>query len=217
MGSRLAPSVERIETGSLRTNCYVVGDSAGDAVIVDPGDDFGRIADFVADRNLTPRGIVATHAHADHIGAAAQLAEEWEAPFHLHSADAGILLRANFYRRLIRGKEAIRIPTVDVDLDGMSRLRFGGLTVGVIHTPGHTPGGVCFELEGELFTGDTLMSRHVGRTDFPGGDSEDLKESVALIAERCPATTVLRPGHGEPALLGDVAPRIATLPELREK
>jgi glyoxylase-like metal-dependent hydrolase (beta-lactamase superfamily II) len=133
----------------------------------------------------------------------------------LHPGDRDLLRRANFYGTMLMGEEPITIPTVDVELaDGMT-LQFGSLELRVVHTPGHTPGSVCFEAAGELFTGDTVMAEHLGRTDLPGGDRGVLAESLHMLAERYPPDTRLHPGHGAPTLLGDVLSRLGALPEFR--
>jgi glyoxylase-like metal-dependent hydrolase (beta-lactamase superfamily II) len=206
--------VTRIETGRLKENCYVVS-CGSDAVLIDPGGDFDRIVAHVAAAGVAPRAVLTTHAHYDHIAAAAPVVEEYGIPFHLHPADRDLLRRANLYGAFFLDDELIRIPAIDVELaDGME-LGFGGLAVRVLHTPGHSPGSVCLEIEGELFTGDTLMASHLGRTDLAGGDRAALDASIALLAERFSGATTVRPGHGDPASLGAILPALATMPELR--
>jgi len=206
--------VEVIVTGSLRENCYVVG-RAGEALVVDPGDDGEAIAARLEARGLSVLAILLTHAHHDHVGSAAEIVERTGAPLHMHSADASVLRWASISRVVARSEPPIVTPTVDVDLAGRSALRFGAIDVEVAHTPGHTPGSVCFAIGGELFTGDTVFADHVGRTDLREGDREALEASLGSLADRFPAQTTIRPGHGEPARLGDVIPRFAVLPELR--
>lgn len=203
----------RIVTGSLEENCYVVADPSGNALIIDPGDDAGRILAHLAAGELKPLAVLITHAHHDHIAATVDIAKSSGAPTHLHSADMPVLRRANLYRVLGRAEAPIEIPSIDVDLAGREQLRFGGMEVGVLHTPGHTPGSVCFAVGGDLFTGDTIFANDIGRTDLPGGDREVLTLSLQLIAKRYPAGTTIRPGHGEPALLGDALPALS--PDLR--
>ena len=164
--------------------------------------------DHLVSLDLTPQGVLITHAHADHIGAAVELTTRTKAAIHMHSGDATLLRRANLLRVLGRGEAPIQIPSVDVDLAGMESLCFGGLEVELVHTPGHTPGSVCFAIGGELFTGDTLFAGKAGRTDLPEGDQEALARSIELIANRYSASTTIRPGHGELASLGDVLPQL---------
>ncbi len=207
--------VARIVTGPWKENCYVVACAAGDAVVIDPGGEPAQIREHVAAAGLRVHAVVNTHAHYDHLGAVVPVVEEYGVPFHLHPDDADLLRRANFYRVLFLGEDSIRIPAVDVELADGDTLRFGALEVSVVHTPGHTPGSVCFEIAGELFTGDTVMAKQLGRTDLPGGDRDLLLSSVHLLAERYPTGTRLHPGHGPSALMGEVLPRLDALPELR--
>ena len=194
--------VERVVTGPLEQNCYLVSTDRREAVVVDPGGEPERIEALLGEGGLTLKAIVATHAHADHVAGAAPLAVATSAPFHLHGADAALLARLNFYRAVLHGASAVRVPHIDVDLTDRSHLRLGGIEVRVLRTPGHTPGGVCFEIGGELFTGDTLLAAGPGRTDFPGGDRATLCESIAGLAKHFPADTTVRPGHGGPVELG---------------
>lgn len=207
--------VHRIVAGPLAENTYVVSGPGGDAIVIDPGGGFQQIAAHVEANDLTVHAVVNTHAHEDHLGAAMPVVEAYGAPFHLHPADRDLLQRANFYRTLIARREPISIPPIDVPLADLASLDFGALRVIVLHTPGHTPGGVCLEIAGELFTGDTLMALSTGRTDLPGGDRETLEASVDRVRRRYPPETRLHPGHGEPASLGDVLARFPTLPEAR--
>jgi hydroxyacylglutathione hydrolase len=206
--------VARIVTGRWKENCYVVS-SAEDAVVIDPGGELAQIRAHVEAARLRVHAVLNTHAHYDHLGAVVPVVAEYGVPFHLHPADEDLLRRANFYRTLFLGEESIRIPTIDVELADGTALRFGGLELDVVHTPGHTPGSVCFVAAGELFTGDTVMARHLGRTDLPGGDRDVLLSSVQLLAERYPPETRLHPGHGEEASLGEVLSRLPALTELR--
>ncbi len=209
------PVIDRIVTGSLRTNCYVVADPTGDAVLIDPGDDAERIMEHLAKREYDLLGVLLTHAHDDHLGAAAEIAESLGVRVHMHPADTPLLRRASFYRVILRSEAPIRIPEIDVELaDGM-RLCFGALEFDVLHTPGHTPGSTCLEIGGAIFTGDTIFAGHVGRTDLPGSERARLIESLRLLARRSRDGATIYPGHGETAPLDDVLPLAAELPELR--
>jgi glyoxylase-like metal-dependent hydrolase (beta-lactamase superfamily II) len=209
-----ATEICRIVSGRLDENCYLVSRSA-DAVVVDPGGGFERLAAEIGARGVRVHAVLTTHGHVDHLAAAAPVVEAFAAPFHLHSADEGLLARANFYRRFIHDEDKIPIAKLDVPLDGLSSLRFGQLEVGVVHTPGHTPGSVCFRVGENLFTGDTVTAAHVGRTDLPGGDREALEASLTLLAQTSRPDATIRPGHGGPVRAGEVLGSWATLPELR--
>jgi len=209
-----ASTLRRIVCGQLSENCYVIGRGA-DAAVIDPGGGVEEIAAHVAEHGLRVHAVLNTHGHADHLAAAAPVVAAYGAPFHLHPADRGLLARANFYRQVFHGEGRIDVPRLDVPLAGVVSLRFGELAVGVLHTPGHTPGSVCFQIGDDLFTGDTLGAEHVGRTDLPGGDRAALEASIALLAETCSPETTIRPGHGEPAPAADVLGGWAALAELR--
>jgi hydroxyacylglutathione hydrolase len=201
--------VYRVVTGPLEENTYVVSHLNGDAIVVDPGGDFDQIKAHVDAAELRVHAVLNTHGHADHLGAAAEVIGEYGASFHLHPRDEYFLPRTNFYRAAMYRLGPVDVPEVEVRLaDGMS-LAFGEIRVDVIHTPGHTPGSVCFALEGELFTGDTLTATQVGGTELPGGDRKALDASIAFIVDHFSPHTTMRPGHGEPARLGDVISRLA--------
>ncbi len=204
--------VVRIVTGPWKENCYIVS-TRGDAVVIDPGGEFEQIKQAVGNADLRVHAVINTHAHFDHVGAVAPVTAQYGIPFHLHPADVDLLRRANFYRTLFQGEGPIRIPPVDAELAPGDRLNFGALELEVIHTPGHTRGSVCFASGDQLFSGDTIMAEHLGRTDLPDGDRTTLLASIQLLATRFAPETQLLSGHGRPAVLGDVLPRVATLPE----
>jgi glyoxylase-like metal-dependent hydrolase (beta-lactamase superfamily II) len=185
-----------VVTGSWQENCYVVSDAAGNAVIVDPGDDASAITSLIADDRLRPLAILATHAHHDHVGAAAPLQQSYGIPLYLHSADQKLLKRMNFYRRLFEKADPVEIAEVDVLLDEIRELELGEFRIRVLETPGHTPGSVCFAFDDTLFCGDVLLKEKVGRVDLPGGERETLAESLRVLA-KLPPQTSLFPGHGE--------------------
>ncbi len=206
---------EKVVSGSWKENGYIVWNDARESVVIDPGGEFEAFKKFIDDNRLSVLAVLNTHAHYDHLGAVAQIVETYSAPFYLHSADDKLLKMANFYRTLFLGEENIRIPSVDVDLSSTTLLNLGSFEIEVAHTPGHTPGGVCFVIDGEIFSGDTIMAKAVGRTDLPGGDKTLLMGSVQLLAESFPPETPIHPGHGQSSTIGEVLPRIAELTELR--
>ncbi len=207
--------LKRIVDGSLSENCYVMAGPRGEALAIDPGDGSERVAEHLRAQDLNLQAILLTHGHDDHVATVAELAELTGAPVHLHSDDATVLRWASMSRVVIRKEPPFSTPTIDVDLARCTRLRFGALEATVVHTPGHTPGSVCFELGGELFTGDTVFAEHVGRTDLREGNRDALEASLRLLAERYPPQTAIHPGHGEEGRLSEILPRILSLPELR--
>jgi glyoxylase-like metal-dependent hydrolase (beta-lactamase superfamily II) len=206
-------AVSRIPGGPWEQSCYVVAAESGDAVVIDPGGEPEQVRARVEADRLTVHAVLATHGHHDHLGALAELVDAYDVPFGIHSAEAKVLRRVNFHRFVLHKLGPIAIPAIGLDLASATTLRFGDLEVGVVHTPGHTPGSVCFEIGGELFTGDTLMATRPGPTDMRGSDGDALAASIAMLRERYPPTIRLRPGHGEPGTLGEAVAGSATAGE----
>ena len=195
-------SVSTIVSGKWRENCYIL--SAGtDAVVIDPGEDTDAILSHLDAGGLVVKAILCTHAHYDHIGSVSDLKTRYAAPFYLHSADNKLLRQANLYRKLFGGERMIAIPTADVDLAASSALQFPGIDIDVLHTPGHTPGGVAFFTREAVFVGDTIFRNRAGRTDLPGGDKAAIEASLRKLLSSSPDLLVY-PGHGEPVRLAEV-------------
>jgi hydroxyacylglutathione hydrolase len=189
-------------TGKWRENCYAVSDDQGNAVVIDPGDDFERIVDYLTRSDLKLLAILNTHGHYDHVGAVAPLRSAFGAPFYLHSRDLKLLRHTNLYRKLFDGERSIVIPEVDRFCDAPpDLLTFGGMKFEILHTPGHTAGGVSFVSGTDVFTGDTLFQGTVGRVDLPGGDERALNASLRTLSLLDPRMTI-HPGHGKPSTIG---------------
>lgn len=189
--------------GRWKQNCYLVSNSEGDVVIVDPGSEGPRLISLVQQRNWHVHGIVNSHGHFDHVGAVAEVKQHFKAPFYLHSADEPLLRRANLYRLLFEAKEPVKIPDITHDISELpQQFAVGPFQFSWIATPGHTEGSVCFQIGGFLFSGDTLMHEAIGRTDLPGGNRAKLLESVRKLT--ClPPETVVCGGHGPRTTLGE--------------
>lgn len=194
--------VTRLQVGPLETNCWVVSDdSDGPAVVIDPGGDAEAVLRVVGDRGVA--AIVLTHAHFDHIGAAGEIVEATGAPLLAHGIDAKRLTssEAGGTGGALFGFHDVA-PEADRELDDGDTVTAGQLIMTVLHTPGHTQGGICLFAEdpsgGEphLFSGDTLFAGSVGRSDFPGGDARALSRSIAEKLAPLPGATVVHPGHG---------------------
>lgn len=175
-----------LQVGPIGTNCYLLEDeTTNSAAIVDPGGEGKRILDLVQSDGMDVKLILLTHAHFDHTGGVAQLHKALpDVPVYLHPADAELLGSQVF--------PAIGVPTVPYK-DG-DTLKLGSLTISVLHTPGHTPGGVCLKVGDALFTGDTLFQGSMGRTDFAGGSYEQIMASLKRLAA-LPGDYHVLPGH----------------------
>jgi hydroxyacylglutathione hydrolase len=191
--------VTRLVLGPLDTNCWVVGDDlAGPVVVIDPAEDADAILATAGERPVAM--IVLTHGHFDHIGAVRDLVARTAAPLAAHELDAARVTTAEGAGGVQFGFD-ITSPSPTVLLADGEHISAGELDVEVLHTPGHTPGGICLLVrEGsqpaQLFSGDTLFAGSVGRTDFPGGDARALSRSIAEKLAPLPLETIVHPGHG---------------------
>jgi len=181
--------------GMMGTNCYLTYDEdLKETVIIDPGDNGAFLAASIENMGLKPAAIFLTHAHFDHIGAVKELKEKYDIPIYIHRMDVKMLEDPdlNMSKSL-----SVALGDKDVILDGGETIDISGMEFTVIHTPGHTPGGICFYLKDEnvLFAGDTLFRFSWGRTDFPGGSEEALMDSIRTKLLTLPPETVVYPGH----------------------
>ena len=189
--------------GPLQCNCYIVGDrAAGEAIIIDPGDDADAIAGSLAEQQLRVTAIVATHAHFDHIVAAGRLRELTGAPFYLHKADNPILDWMQESGRMFLGIELPPPPDVDRDASEGEVLTAGTARLEVLHTPGHSPGSISLIADTAIFSGDTLFAGSIGRTDLPGGDTQALLDAVRKKLYLLEDDLPVYPGHGPSTTLG---------------
>ena len=190
--------IETISVGPLETNCYVVAAGAGtSAAVIDPGDDVDKILKVVNGNGLKVTHIINTHGHYDHIGADSALAATTGAKIYIHSLDASMIKDPQSNLSLFLNSDYEMNDEVVKISDG-EELVVGGLKLKIIHTPGHTPGGVCLysKDEGIVFVGDTLFADSVGRTDFLGGSMSQLIKSIKEKLCVLPDETVVYPGHG---------------------
>lgn len=194
--------LEAMVVGPLQVNCYIVGcEETREALVIDPGDDGEQILQHIAQAGLTVKMIVNTHGHFDHVGANALLVAETGAPLHIHVSDAPFLPRIREHAA-VYGLQVRVSPPPDRALHGGETLTVGTLPIQVLHTPGHTPGGICLQINDHLFSGDTLFADSVGRTDLPGGNHEDLVEAIRQKLFALPDSTIAHPGHGPDTTIG---------------
>ncbi|MCP4230846.1 MAG: MBL fold metallo-hydrolase [bacterium] len=182
--------VIRLVVGSISTNCYIV-ESNGEAMVIDPGGDPERIFDSLEGMKVSRIGL--THGHPDHIGGLGQLKSLTEAPVYVHKNDLPEMSLMHVGGIVDLGVE---LPGADEYGQDGNSFDIGDVTFTVLHTPGHTRGGVCLYTEGLLFTGDTLFAGSIGRTDLGGGDYDMLIASIRNKILTLPDDTRVLPGHG---------------------
>lgn len=198
--------IDRLVLGDFQTNSYVVrvSETVRDCLIVDTGLDDRELVAFVTDHGLEPTAVVLTHGHADHIMGLDALRRGFpRIKVYVHQLDADLLTDPQANLSAMAGIPFTTQPA-DVLLDDGDLVEEAGITLRVLHTPGHTPGGVClyWEQEGVLFAGDTLFADGVGRTDFPGGNSRQLIESIRTRLLGLPDETAVYPGHAMRTTIG---------------
>lgn len=182
--------------GVYQANCYIVTDEKdNETAVIDPGGDFDQLKRYIEHNNLKVRYIILTHGHGDHIGALAELKEYTKAPVCINENDSSMLKdsRRNL-SRLIGGK-GVEIET-DLKLKDGDVLELGDTKLEIIHTPGHTKGGICIRCGNVLFSGDTLFACSIGRTDLEGGSYEEILSSIKNKLFILPEDTEVYPGHG---------------------
>ncbi|NCD32511.1 MAG: MBL fold metallo-hydrolase [Spartobacteria bacterium] len=195
-------TLKHLITGPFEENCYLISHKASRTMlIIDPGADAEDIMDAVAEKKATVTGYLLTHGHADHIGALHSCWQKHPAPIYLHPEDQAWAFTAQnaippFYPAPLKAAYTFLTPKDN-------QLEIGHFTFSLMHTPGHTPGGVIFLFdEGQTaFTGDTLFRGSVGRTDLPGGSSRTLTTSLKKLVALSSSTTIY-PGHGPESTIG---------------
>ena len=192
--------IQTVIVGALEVNCYIVYDSeTKDALIIDPGDEADRIIKTVKALGVTPKGILLTHAHVDHIRGVGTVSAAFSLPVWIHEADRPYYESPdNAILPWLPAAENLPKP-----VDTPPQLPNHPFEV--IETPGHTPGGVCFYFKNEkqLFSGDTLFRGTYGRTDFPGGSAQKLFSSIRTKLFTLPDDIYVWPGHNDATTIGD--------------
>jgi hydroxyacylglutathione hydrolase len=194
--------IELLPVGPIMANCYIVGcKETHEASVIDPGDEAEKILLKLAELNLKVKYIINTHGHFDHVGANRKMKEATGADILIHNLDAPMLgslvqAAASF------GLKSENSPPPDKTVDDGDIITFGKISLKVIHTPGHSPGGISLYTPGVLFVGDTLFQGSIGRTDLPGGNFNTLKSSIQNklfpLDDNCRVFT----GHGPETSIG---------------
>jgi hydroxyacylglutathione hydrolase len=188
--------IKQLTVGMMGVCCYIVGcTKTGKCAVIDPGGDEERILDEVKRAGLAIKYIIATHGHPDHVCGNRRIKEASGASIIMHEADAVFFARPEVIKYFsMLGLEGS--PPADVQVLGGDVITLGEEKLQVIHTPGHTPGGICLYNAPDLFTGDTLFVGGVGRSDFPGGSERELLASITNQLLTLPEDSVVWPGHG---------------------
>ncbi|MBC8476880.1 MAG: MBL fold metallo-hydrolase [Dehalococcoidia bacterium] len=194
--------IRKLEFGPFAGNCYIVGsESTGEGMIIDPATQGEDIVSQVEELGLKVKVIVLTHGHMDHTGALAEVKEATGAEVVIHANDAPYLQNKHPMMQMF-SRSSKEMPTPDRLLEDDDTIDIGELRFRVLHTPGHTPGGISLLGEGVVFTGDTLFQFSIGRADFPGASYEEELESIRTRLLTLPDETTVYPGHGPDTTIG---------------
>lgn len=197
--------VETFPVGLLQCNCTILGsEQTREAIVIDPGDDIPMVLDRLEKHGLTAKYVIATHGHLDHVGGFSEIKDGTGAPVYLHKEDV-FLYDALEMQAMMIGIAQPESTNIDGHLNHGDELGIGDIKVQVLHTPGHTPGSICFHTpdgDPRLFAGDTLFMGSIGRTDLWGGSTEQIMDSLRTRLVTLADETIVVPGHGPATTIG---------------
>jgi len=193
----------RLVVGPLQVNCFILADEkTKEAVVVDPGDDAQEILKIIQDKSFKVKYIVITHGHFDHVGANKALKDATGAELLIHEGDAPVMASASQHSQAF-GLNTQSSPRADRYVKHGDIITAGEVSLKVLHTPGHSPGGISLLDQGIVFTGDSLFAGSIGRTDLPGGDLMTLIRSIKTNLMALPDDTKVFCGHGPATTIGE--------------
>ncbi len=198
--------IDRLILGEFETNCFVLRNSetVSDCVIIDTGLDSRPLLKFLQENNLNPAVLVLTHGHIDHIAGVEALRKNFPSvPIYIHKLDAQMLTDAEGNLSVLTGS-LVTVGNADHILEEDDLIDKASIKLKVLHTPGHTPGGISLycQKDGIIFVGDTLFAGSIGRTDFPNGNTSQLISSIRKKLLTLPENTIVYPGHGPETTIG---------------
>ena len=193
----------KLVVGPLQVNCFILADEkTKEAVVIDPGDDAQEILKIISDKGLKVKYLVSTHGHFDHVGANMALKEATGAELLIHEGDAQLMASATMQSRAF-GMNSASSPQADRYVKHGDVINAGEIALKVLHTPGHSQGGISLLEQGMVFTGDSLFAGSIGRTDLPGGDLTTLLRSIKTNLMTLPDDTKVFCGHGPASTIGE--------------
>ena len=194
--------LQSLVVGPIMANCFIIGcEKTRKAAVIDPGDDSSRILMKLAEHKLTVEYIINTHGHFDHVGANRKLKEATGAKLIIHALDQS-MLKVLLETSAAFGLSVENSPPPDQTVQDGDIIQFGEIILTVLHTPGHTPGGISLHTDGVVFVGDTLFAGSIGRTDFPGGDFNTLISSIRNKLYSLGDQVIVYTGHGPETTIG---------------
>lgn len=191
--------ISRMPLGAYAANSYIVMDeNTKDALIIDPGDDYLSIKQYINKLGINLKYIFITHGHADHTGAVAELRNLYKIPVCMNEKDECLIMNGEYMFGNPKNCGAADIKIKDNDT-----FEIGDMKLKCIETPGHSEGGMCFLIDNVVFTGDTLFQSSIGRTDFIGGNFDTIIDSIKTKLLTLPDETIVLPGHGSETTIGN--------------
>jgi len=194
--------IKKLPVGPIMANCFILGcEETKKAAVIDPGDETDKILRTLANEGLTVEQLINTHCHFDHAGGNKKMRDATGAPLVLHALEIPVLnhLAASAARWGLSTDDS---PAPDRTVEDNDTISFGNIALTVIHTPGHSPGGISLYTNGYLFVGDTLFAGSIGRTDFPGGDHQTLLTSIREKLFPLGDDVQVYTGHGPETTIG---------------
>lgn len=193
--------INKFMLGPILTNCYLLSTINNDVIIIDPPENNGQISEFISNNNLNPTLIINTHGHIDHIYGNNYFKKKYNIPLAIHKDDIP-LLNYDWNSLSTSYPSDYKSTEADMVLEDNIAIEFGDSELIIIHTPGHSPGSISIQLDGVIFSGDTLFREGIGRYDLPGGSSDELFLSIKSKLFKLPDNIVVYTGHGENTTIG---------------